>query len=149
MKSMLWSTLFLVLTTLPLSAQVEPGSGRPAQRIARALNLTEAQKTSIHAIREKHRPELVVRRDAVKQAQVALRSALQDAATPEARLRALYDKAAAARFEVMLARRSVHQEVQAVLTPEQRTKAAELRGIAQERMRERMQHLRLAAGLAG
>jgi Spy/CpxP family protein refolding chaperone len=148
MKSMFWSMLVLTLAVLPLSAQAGPRGGRPAG-IARALNLTEAQKTSIHAIREKHRPDLVLRRDAAQQAQAALRSALQDATTPEARLRALHDKAASARFEVLLARRSVHQEVQALLTPEQRTKAAELRGAAQERRRERMRQLQPTVGMAG
>jgi Spy/CpxP family protein refolding chaperone len=118
------------------------------EKIARALNLTEAQKASIQTIREKHRPDLVLRRDAIQQAQATLRTALQDAATPEAQLRTLHDKASTARFELMLARRSVHQEVQAVLTPEQRAKAAELRGMGQARMHERMHHLRMAAGMA-
>jgi Spy/CpxP family protein refolding chaperone len=149
MKPILWSTLILALAALPLAAQPQPGRGLRAEKIALALNLTEAQKASIQSIREKHRPDLVLRRDAIQQAQAALRAALQDAATPEAQLRALHDKASAARFEMMLARRSVHQEVQAVLTPEQRVKAAELRGLAQARMRERMLHLRMAAGMAG
>jgi Spy/CpxP family protein refolding chaperone len=149
MKPMLWSTLILALVALPLAAQPQPGQGPRAEKITQALNLTEAQKASIQTIREKHRPDLGLRRDTVQQAQAALRTALQDAATPEAQLRALYDKASAARFEMMLARRSVHQEVQAVLTPEQRVKAAEMRGMARERMHERWRHLRMAAGMAG
>jgi Spy/CpxP family protein refolding chaperone len=149
MKPILWSTLILALTALPLAAQPLSGRGPHAEKVARALNLTEAQKASIQSIREKHRPDLVLRRDAIQQAQAAWRAAVQDAATPEAQLRALHDKASAARFEMMLARRSVHQEVQAVLTPEQRVKAAEMRGMAQARMRERMHHLRMAAGMAG
>lgn len=149
MKPMLWSTLILALAALPLAAQPQSGRGLRTERIARALNLTEAQKASIQSIHEKHRPDLLLRRDTAQQAQATLRAALLDAATPEAQLRALHDRASATRFEMMLARRSVHQEVQAVLTPEQRIKAAELRGVAQARMRERMHHLRLAAGMAG
>lgn len=134
MKPLLWSTLVLTLAALPLVAQPEPG--RPG-RIAQALNLSDAQRTSIRSIREKHRPELLLKREAARQAQAALRTALREAATPEAQLRALHDQASAARFEMMLARRTVRQEVRAVLTPEQREKAAELRGMARERMRER------------
>ncbi len=149
MKPMLWSTFILALAALPLAAQPLSGRGPHAEKVARALNLTEAQKASIQTIREKYRPDLVLRRDAIQQAQATLRAALQDATTPEAQLRALHDKAAATRFELMLARRSVRQEVQAVLTPDQRVKAAELRGMAQAKRQGRMRHLRMAAGLAG
>jgi Spy/CpxP family protein refolding chaperone len=127
MKPMLWSTFMLALLALPLVAQPRPDhSSRPA-RIAQALQLTEVQKTSIQGIRAKHRPDLILRRDAVQHARIDLRTALQDAAIPEARLRLLYDKAAAARFDLLLAQRSVRLEVLAVLSPEQRAKAAEMR----------------------
>ena len=63
----------------------------------------------------------------VKHARIDLRTALQDTATPEAKLRALYDKAAASRFDLILAQRSIRAEVEAVLSPEQRGKATELR----------------------
>jgi len=49
----------------------------------------------------------------------------------------------------MLARRSVRQDIQAILTPEQRTLAAEFRGAAQERLRERRRQLRPATDMAG
>ena len=149
MKPMLWSTLILALTALSLAAQPPFHQGPRLEKLARALDLTEAQKASIQAIREKHRPDLTLHLDTAHQAHAALRAALQDAATPEARLRALHDTASAAQFELMLARRSVQQEVQAMLTPEQRLKAAELRSAAQARMRERMRHLRPAWGMAG
>ena len=146
MKSLLRSTLVLALLALPLAAQPGPDGGHRAERISRALNLTEAQKTSIQGIREKHRPDLILRRDAVLHAQIDLRTALQDPTTPEARLRAAYDKATAARFDMILARRSVRLEVQSVLTPEQRAKSAAMRAHAQARMRERVRHPRMAEG---
>lgn len=135
MPALLRSALILLLAAGSLAAQPGRPYGPRAERLARALNLTEAQKTAIRGIRDKHQPEMAQRQAAARQAHEALRAALRDAATPEAQLRALYDKASAARFDMMLARRSVHQEVQAVLTPEQREKAAELRGAARERMR--------------
>jgi Spy/CpxP family protein refolding chaperone len=141
MKSMLWSTLLLALLALPLAAQSGPDRGSRPERIARALQLTEVQKTSILGIRARHRPDLVLRRDAVKHARIDLRTALQDAAAPETRLRALYDKAAATRFDLILAQRAVRLEVQAVLSPEQRAKAAE--------MREHLRRRTMKAGLPG
>ena len=144
MKSMFRSTLILALLALPLAAQSGPGRGPRSERISRALNLTDVQRTGIRTIREKYRPDLIARRDAVRHARIDLRTALQDAATPEARLRALYDKASAARFDLILARRSVRMAVQVVLTPEQRAQAAEMRGHFPARMYERMCHQRRA-----
>ncbi len=141
--------LFLALLALPLTAQAAAGPGTRTERIAQSLHLTDPQKASIQSIRAKHLPDLALRREAVQRAQTGLRAALRDAATPEAQLRALYDKAASARFELMLARRSVRQDIQAILTPEQRTLAAEFRGAAQERLRERRRQLRPATDMAG
>lgn len=140
---------FLIVTLAALPMLAQPAPRRWQGRMARALALTDTQKTSIWAIREKHRPDLLAQRDAVRQAQAAFRTALQDPATPEAQLRALHDKAATARFGMLMASRAMRQEVQAVLTPEQRAKAAELRAVARVRRQERMRHLRLAMGLAG
>jgi Spy/CpxP family protein refolding chaperone len=133
MNALIRSTLTLAILSLPLVAQPGPDSGRRAERIGPALRLTEAQKTSIHAIRDKHRADLIQRRDAVRHARIDLQTALQDAATPDTRLRALYDKASSARFDLILARRSVRMEVQAVLTPEQRARAEEMRDRARRR----------------
>ncbi len=143
MKPLLWTALTLTLAALPLGAQAGPRREGPrAERIAQALHLTEAQKASIKTLRQKHQAELLRCREAVQQARQALRTALQDAATPEAQLRPLYDKAAAVRFDLLLARRTLQKETQALLTPEQRLKAAELRGFAQGQLRERMRGLR-------
>lgn len=132
-----------------LTTQTGPDHGPRAERAGRALNLTEAQKTSIKAIRDKHHPGLALRRDAASQAQTALQAALQDPAASEDQLRVLHGKASAARFDLMLAQRSLRQEVQAVLTPEQRAKAADMHALARVKRQERMRHLRMAAGLPG
>ncbi|WLT32667.1 Spy/CpxP family protein refolding chaperone [Geothrix sp. PMB-07] len=139
----------IAMAALPLSAQAGPGHSPRAEWTGRGMNLTEAQQSSIKAIRDKHRPDLLLRRDAAKQAQTALQAALQDSTTPEAQLRSLHDKASAARFDLMLAQRSLHQEVQAILTPEQRAKAAERHALARVKRQERMRHLRMAAGMPG
>lgn len=138
MRSLLASALILALAALPLAAQAGPGRGTRGERIARALQLTEAQKTSIKALRQKYQPDLQTRREATRQARQALAAALREPATADAQLRGLYDKAAAARFELILARRALRKEVQALLTPEQRLRAAELRGVARGRRQERL-----------
>jgi len=147
MKTLLRPALVLLLSALPLAAQPGPGRGPRAEGIARALKLSDTQKASILSIREKNRPALALRMETNKQARLALRTALADAATPEAQLRTLHDKAAAAQFEVMLTRRALRKEVQAVLTPEQQAKSAELRTLAQARMQQRMGRVRMALGM--
>lgn len=152
MTSLARSLVTLVFAALPLLAQPAAGAPHPGPRggrLARVLNLTEAQRTSIQAIRDKHQPDLASRREAMRQARTAFQAALKDPAASEAQLRALHEKTTGLQFEMLLARRSVHQEVQAVLTPEQRIKAAELRGAAQARRQERMRHLRQGMGMAG
>jgi Spy/CpxP family protein refolding chaperone len=148
MTSLLRSTLVLALLTLPLAAQTGPAHGPRAGQISRVLNLTEAQKASIRNLRDKHRADLVLRRDAVDHARIDLRTALRDPATPETRLRALYDKAAAARFESILAERSLRLEVRALLTPEQRAQADEMRSHAGGRMHGRRGHRPMSPWLA-
>ena len=149
MKSMLGVVLAFTLVAFPQSAQASPLPGARAERLIRDLGLTEAQLASIHAIREKHRPDLLLRRDAARQSGLALRTALGDVATPRPRLQSLHDQASAARFEWMLARRSIRQEIRAVLTPEQRERAAELRGLAQARRREHLRHAGPLERMAG
>lgn len=149
MTSLLRSALMLALGMLPLAAQPGPDRGPRMERIGQALHLTEVQKASIRSIRDKHHQDLILRRDAVRHARIDLRTALQDAATPETRLRTLYDKASAARFDMILARRSVRLEVQAVLTPEQRALASEWRERAQARRWGRLRQRPTGPWMAG
>ncbi|WP_243316937.1 Spy/CpxP family protein refolding chaperone [Geothrix paludis] len=145
MTSLFRTFAVLALTVLPVLAQPAPRPGDG--RIGRALALTDAQKTSIQAIREKHRPDLAAQRNAAREAQAAFRAALRDPATPEAQLRLLHDKAASARFGMLMAGRAMRQDIQAVLTPDQRAKAAQLREEARFRRRERLRHFRMAMGM--
>jgi Spy/CpxP family protein refolding chaperone len=149
MTPLIQAPLLLALLALPLAAQSGPGRGPRSERIGQALQLTEPQKASLQAIREKHRSALITTRDAVQHARIDLRTALRDPAIPDAQLRALYDKASSARFELILAQRSLRREVQALLTPQQRAKAAELRGRARAGMREDLRHRRQSEGMAG
>jgi Spy/CpxP family protein refolding chaperone len=161
MNTLIRSTAALALAILPALAQPAPVPVPPPQsapeapapaprgpgHLARSLGLTDAQKTSIQAIRERHRADLTARREGLQQARAAFHAALRDPATPEAQLRALYDRTSAAGFEMLMASRALRQEVQAVLTPEQRAKAAEMRGFARARHHMRMRRFHLRTGL--
>jgi len=148
MKSLFLSAMILVLTALPLSAQQGPTRGARAEHIAGFLKLSEAQQASIRALRGKSRPAMVLQMETLKQTRMALRGALADATTTDAQLRSLHDKASAAQFDLMLSRRAVRGEVQALLTPEQRTKAAELRALAKASRQQRMIRIHRALGKA-
>lgn len=149
MQTLPCAALLLAFLALPLAADPGPGTRPPASWDRQALQLTETQKADIQAIREKHRPALATRRDAVKHARIDLRTALKDPAVPDPQLRALYDRAASARFELVLAQRSLRREVRAQLTPAQQARAAELRGLARARMAGGVRHRRRSADWAG
>ncbi|WP_306589982.1 Spy/CpxP family protein refolding chaperone [Geothrix sp. 21YS21S-4] len=146
------SAAILALTVLPALAQTAPEApARPApepSRLARVLGLTETQRASIRAIREKHQPAMAALRASARQAQGAFRAALRDGATADAQLRTLHDQASSARFELLLAGRSLRQEMRAVLTPEQRAKAAELRDLARVHHREHTRRFHARMGFA-
>lgn len=130
MRPALW-TAMLCFAALPLLAQPAPGAGpggrphpnRPGQR----LGLTEAQRTAIQALQQKQRPGMMARMEAAQLARQALAAALRDPEAKEATIRPLYEKASATRYEAMMAKRTLQLEVGALLTPEQRMKAARLR----------------------
>lgn len=133
--------LLLVVAALPLAAQgfrqgrgagMEAGSG-PAFA---CLNLTDAQKASMKALHEKYRPALEANRTAMFEAQKALRAAMADSATQDAALKALFDKASAARFAMLQQHRALRQESQAILTPDQKAHWEKLRAERQERMKQ-------------
>ena len=137
MRPALW-TAMLCLAALPLLAQPAPGGGPgrgpgagPRQeRNARMLDLTEPQRTAIQALQQKQRPALMAHMEAAQLAHQALAAALRDPQAKEATIRPLYDKAAATRYEAMMAKRTLQLEVGALMTPEQRMKAARFRRMA-------------------
>lgn len=105
-------------------------------RMAEFLKLTEAQKASIKALHEKQQAGAQGRREAVQSAAKAFRDAAQDPKIGTDQLRRLHQAAADARFEALAAHRAMQMDIRALLTPEQREKAAVLRGMGLERRRE-------------
>jgi Spy/CpxP family protein refolding chaperone len=101
------------------------GPGKHVHRINHqgfmGLNLTETQQTQIKALRDQHQAAFKTKGEAALDARKALRNAMMKPETDVATLKALHDKAAAAQFEMLLERRSMHQEMLPLLTPEQRS----------------------------
>lgn len=119
----------------PASEAPQAHRARRQERVAKALGLSETQKGQIKQIRDKHREALKAKHAAVRDAREHLHQAMQDPKTSEAELRKLHGQMADLRFDLLLEIRTLRQEVGAVLTPDQREKAADLRGRALERGR--------------
>jgi Spy/CpxP family protein refolding chaperone len=97
-------------------------------RMAEKLNLTEAQKASCKDILAKHKDSLMAKGKAAREARRAFFEAAQKPETSPDALKALNRTAADARIEAMLEGRAMRQELRAVLTPDQREKAAYIMG---------------------
>jgi Spy/CpxP family protein refolding chaperone len=111
------------------------GQGGPRdrqERLAAILRLSPEQKTALKGIREQHRAGLEAKGAAARDGARAFREALRGETEP-AKLKALHAAMADAEFEVMLARRAERKEIKALLTPEQRERAAFLEGMREGR----------------
>ena len=117
----------------------------PGQAL-KALGLSKDQEQAVQALMEKHRTGSMARHKAAAEAEEAVRAALEDPATSEAALRDLHAKAGEARLQDLLEHRSQVQEVNALLTPGQRAKAARLR---ENRHKERAAHRAIMEDLGG
>lgn len=114
-----------------------PSPGASRREALKSLHLTEAQKGQIKSIRAKHKDALQAKRSASMEARQSFKAAMKDPKSSESDLRHLHAQAAEVRFNLALERRAMRQEVSAVLTPEQRERASELRGRMTERMHTR------------
>lgn len=146
-----------LLLALPAAAVADEGAQQPPRprdlapearlqqrmdRMAEFLKLTDAQKASIKALHEKQQAGAKARHEAVQAAAKAFREAAQDPKISTDQLRRLHQAAADARFEALAAHRAMLLEVRNLLTPEQREKAALLRGMGMERRREHRMMMR-------
>lgn len=118
--------LALVGATLLIGTSLQAqGPGSHLRRINRqgfmGLNLTDAQKAQIKTLREQHQVAFKAKGEVVMEARKAMRTAMVKPETDVATLKALHDKVAAAQFEMLMERRTLHQEILPLLTPDQRT----------------------------
>jgi protein CpxP len=108
-----------------------PGGGREGRGFGRDLNLTDAQKTQIKAIRQKYQPQNQALRDRAKPFMEAARTARQKG--DSAGFRSNMEKAR----QVMQSGQSIHTqeqaEIRAILTPDQQAKFDAQQKAASER----------------
>ena len=131
------STLALTLAMgLPALAQdappPHPMHGPRAEqmeaRMAKHLQLTEEQKTAIKALRAKRMPALKDKRQAMETAREAFRTAEARPESKPEELKALHRTFSDLAFDLKMEHRALRKDIGALLTPEQRVKAAYLLG---------------------
>jgi protein CpxP len=131
----------LVVAAVAVSAHAQRRPRGPhdfvGPRAFAELNLSETQRDQIRDVRQRHEADLTQARDRVRKARDAHRAAVEALPVDEARIRATSQTLAEAQTEMSVLRARVHGEVWALLTPEQQTRAQELRQQRQERMKER------------
>jgi len=101
---------------------------RLEERFDRALHLSDAQKASVKEIRARHRPALEARRATAETAHKAFSEAMKNPEAKPEDLKTLHRAQADANLDLLLEHRAQRMEIRAILTPEQREKAARLLG---------------------
>lgn len=123
---------------IPKYAAGHPRASQRAKRhFAKRLGLTEAQRDQIRSVMAAERPAMEPLVEQLAAGRKELRKATANGTFDEAQVRALAEKQAQTLSELIVARARVRSRVFAVLTPEQRAKALELRERRAERLRDR------------
>ena len=102
----------------------------------RGLDLTDDQKAQMKAIREANRSKVQPIREALKANQAKLREATANGAFDEAAVSAIANEQAGLKAQLTVERARVMSQTFALLTDEQKAKAAE----AREKMKERFKN---------
>jgi periplasmic protein CpxP/Spy len=103
----------------------------------RGVDLTDAQRDQVRAIRESHQSEFDAARTKLRDAHRAFGEATRAATIDEAAIRARSAEVAAAMADEAILRAKVRAEVFAILTPEQQQKANEVRSSMKQRRQNR------------
>jgi periplasmic protein CpxP/Spy len=112
------------------------GMDRHFHQMDKALNLTDAQKTSAKALREGKKEQRKANMDAIRTAHKALADAA-DSGAKDAQLKPLADKLAKLQAQDALERAQSQREFIALLTPEQKQKMTEMKAKREAKMAER------------
>ena len=146
-------TILGLAIALPAMAQGSPapappmppmhgeGHGWMQGRMAEQLKLTDAQKASLKDITAKHQAGLAAKGKAAHEASRAFFEALQSPETTPEALKGLHRTMSEANLDALLERRAMRLEIRAMLTPDQRERAAMMLG--------RMEGMRMARGGSG
>lgn len=96
------------------------GRGQACMTPGAGLTLTEAQQAGYKKILEAHKASLDAKLKAANDARDAMRKGMQDPTTSDAKVKELHAKSSEAMTAVMLERRVMQREFEALLTPEQK-----------------------------
>jgi len=107
------------------------------QRMTKVLDLTEAQQASIKKIHAAERETTAALRAKKRENREALRRAEVAQPFDESTVRALAEQRGNLETELTVAKARVHNQIEAILTPEQRELAAKLRPEPGEGRKER------------
>ncbi len=109
-----------------------PGGGNMEARFARVLNLTEAQKAQIKALREQAQTASQPYLEQLKPLAEQARALIEAPTFDEAAARALAVKMSQLQTELHIIRAKTEAAIYNLLTPEQKAKLAELRKAMEE-----------------
>jgi Spy/CpxP family protein refolding chaperone len=140
-----WVLLFaLALIATPLLAQGPGGPGPRGHhghgpdgemhwRALEQLDLTDDQREQIHQLLTDHRNAMKEPREQMRARHEALQDLLRSDTVDEDAIRGAVMAGAEAHADIAVAQARLHQQIQAVLTPEQREKAEQMRRDRRER----------------
>jgi len=107
------------------------------------LDLSSAQQDQIKAIMQKEKPTLVPLMQQMKQFRSQMNQ-LESGTFDEAKVRALATQQSQTMIELAVQHARIKAEMLQVLTPDQKTKFAQLQAKHAQRMQNRMQHMKNA-----
>ena len=106
--------------------------------LARALNLTEEQKSQIQAIHEAERPNIEPLVRQLAELRRELRTVTSQGQFDEAQVRNLANQQAQTFADLIVAKERVKSKVYTIFTPEQRAKLDEIHARMKDRFLQRM-----------
>jgi protein CpxP len=107
----------------------------------RQLDLTDAQRTQVRQLMERHRSDAFPLVERLRTAADAQRQAMEAAPVDEARIRTAVEQVAQVQADLAVQRARLQSEILSVLTPEQQQRLQQLRAEQKARMQQRRQRL--------
>lgn len=105
----------------------------------RQLDLTDAQRTQVRDVMQRHRDEMQQAGKRLREAHEAQRAAIEAVPVNESLIRSTSQALANAQTDMALLQARVHNEVWSLLTPDQQKKANDLKATRETRKKERLQ----------
>jgi periplasmic protein CpxP/Spy len=116
-----------------------PRGGARVDLGLRGVQLTDAQRQQVRAIRESHQAEFRAVGQKLREARRAFAEAARATAVDEAAIRERSNAVAAAMADEAILRAKLRAQVHALLTPEQQQQLTEREAAMQKRLQERQQ----------